>query len=218
MGPREISAHEALRNSGLHGNYPVRRINAMRVAILTVALLAGCAFAQEAKIVTSLGTITVALDRTHAPATVDNFIRYAKAGHYDGTVFYRVVPGFVIQAGSYQANGTNRPTMYAPIPLETGNKLSNVRGAIAMARDTSPDSATSEFFIDLTDNSAALDPKPNDAPNTTGYAVFGHVTKGMDVVDKIAAVPLDGGVGPFPDAAPATPVVIEKVTIMNETP
>ncbi len=168
----------------------------------------------QATLVTSLGTIVIALDRAQAPATVANFIRYAKAGHFNGTLFYRVAPGFVIQAGSYDVHGKYR-ALRKPIPLESGNGLSNVRGAVAMARDPAkPASATAEFFIDLADaNARALDPKPGDAPNTTGFAVFGHVVQGMDVADKIAAAPAGGGKGPFPDAQPVTPVVIEKVTI-----
>ena len=164
-----------------------------------------------AQIQTSLGTITIALDRSHAPATVANFIAYAREGHFDGTVIYRVVPGFVLQMGSYDADGNAHP-LHAPIPLETSAGLSNGRGTVAMARADDPSSATAEFFINL-DNNTPLDPKAGAAPNTTGYAVFGHVTGGMDVVDKIAAVPLHGGKGPFPDAAPAAPVVIEKVTV-----
>ena len=187
--------------------------------LLPVLLFAGRAAAQgtlEARIETSLGTITIALDRDHAPATVDNFVRYAKGGHFDGTVFYRVVSRFVIQAGSFKADGSWKRTYLQPIPLESG--LSNVRGAVAMARGDEPASATAEFFIDLRNNGASLDSKPGDAPNKTGYAVFGHVTDGMDVVDKIAAVPLKGGKGPFPKAAPKTPVVIEKVTVSETAP
>ena len=137
------------------------------LALAAVFLAAsGGAFAQQAsgpvaKIKTSLGTITVALDRAHAPATVDNFIRYAKEGHYDGTMFYRVVPHFVIQAGSIDAKGHARAT-HDPIPLESG--LGNVRGAIAMARGTSPVSATAEFFINLANNKS-LDAKPTDPPH-----------------------------------------------------
>jgi len=181
---------------------------------VAVFLLAGQAvFAQEARIETSLGTIVIALDRAHAPVTVDNFIRYAKEGHFDGTAVYRVVPGFVIQAGSFEADGKER-AVHTPIALESGNGLTNVRGSVAMARDGDvPASATAEFFIDLDDNTFGLDPKAGDAPGKTGYAVFGKVTAGMDVVDKIAALPLAGGKGPFPDAAPATPVVITKVTV-----
>jgi cyclophilin family peptidyl-prolyl cis-trans isomerase len=164
----------------------------------------------QAQIVTSLGTISVALDRAHAPATVENFIRYAREGHFDGTMVYRVVPTFVIQAGSYGADGKYRG-LHAPIALESGQ--SNVRGTLAMARGDEPVSATAEFFINLQDNGAGLDPKPGAAPNTTGYAVFGKVIAGMDVVDKIAALPTGNGKGPFPDAEPVTPVVIEKVTV-----
>lgn len=189
----------------------------MRIALALFAaiLLLPAAAAPQATIQTSLGTVTVALDDAKAPATVANFIRYAREGHFDGTVVYRVEPGFVIQAGSYEANGTYRPPMYAPIALESGNGLSNVRGAVAMARSDEPTSATAEFFIDLADNSPALDPKPGSAPGTTGYAVFGHVVAGMDVVDRIAAVERGNGKGPFPDSEPVTPVVIEKVTISD---
>ncbi len=159
---------------------------------------------------TSLGTITVALDPGHAPLSVQNFLRYVNEGHYDGTVFYRVVPGFVIQAGSYDAGIHYRP-VHDNIPLEANNGLKNLRGTIAMARETDPDTANAEFFINLADN-ADLDHHADDTGNTTGYAVFGQVVSGMDVVDKIAAVPL-GDHGPMPGAAPVDPVVIEKVTV-----
>jgi len=183
---------------------------------LTAALLFACgaASAQEAHIKTSLGEFDVALDRAHAPKTVDNFIRYAKGGHFDGTVIYRVVPGFVLQMGSYDKSMNARPTK-APIPLETATGLTNLRGTLSMARSEEPASATAEFFINLADNDS-LDPKPGAAPNTTGYAVFGKVVEGMSVVDQIAKVALNGGKGPFPDADPALPVVIESVTIIGD--
>jgi cyclophilin family peptidyl-prolyl cis-trans isomerase len=199
----------------------MRRILLLLAPVLWLAqaAMAEDATLPQAQIVTSLGTITIALDRARAPATVDNFIRYAKGGHFDGTVFYRVVPGFVIQAGSFKADGSWKQTYLRPIPLESGNGLSNLRGAIAMARDADvPASATAEFFISLKNNRAGLDPKPGAAPNKTGFAVFGNVIAGMEVVDKIAAVPLAGGKGPFPDAAPKTPVVIESVTVSETTP
>lgn len=167
----------------------------------------------QARIETSLGTITIALDRAHAPATVANFIAYVRDGHFDGTIIYRVEPGFVIQMGSFEANGASRPTR-APIALESANGLSNLRGAVAMARAEDPASATAEFFIDLADNTR-LDAAPGAPPNTTGYAVFGHVTSGMDVVDRIAAMPL-GGHGPFPPpSTPQTPITIVKVTVTD---
>lgn len=195
-------------------------MRSMFVTAAATMLFASGAMAQDATqqavIDTSLGSITVALDAVHAPVTVANFIRYANEKHFDGTVIYRVVPGFVLQMGSYEADGHPRPT-HAAIPLEANNGLSNVRGSLAMARGDDPASATAEFFISLSDNSASLDHAASDTGNTTGYAVFGHVTSGMDVVDKIAAVPL-GGVGPFADAAPVTPVVIEKVSIVTLPP
>jgi cyclophilin family peptidyl-prolyl cis-trans isomerase len=169
------------------------------------------AAAPQAVIETSLGTITVALDPVHAPLTVANFIRYAKQKHFDGTVFYRVVPGALIQAGSYNADGKPRAGIHAPIRFEGDNGLKNVRGAIAMAHGDDPNSATSEFFIDI----ASLPSLDHDAGNV-GFAVFGRVTGGMDVVDKIAASPL-GGKGPFEGAAPLTPVTIEAVRITDDT-
>lgn len=176
------------------------------------ALVSGASHAEQAKIETNYGTILVDLDKVHAPVSVANFERYAKEGHYDGTTFYRVVPGFVVQAGSFEPNGNARP-MHDPIALESGNGLKNTRGALAMARSANPASATAEFFIDLSDNTN-LDPAAGDAPNTTGYAVFGRVSEGMDIVDRISTVPIGGTYGPFPpDATPAQPVVITKVTI-----
>jgi cyclophilin family peptidyl-prolyl cis-trans isomerase len=167
--------------------------------------------APRATIETSLGNIVVELDAGHTPATVANFEQYAREGHFDGTVFYRVVPGFVIQAGSFDAKGDPRG-VHDPIPLETANASLNVRGTITMARDDEPNSARAEFFINLADNKS-LDRQPDDHDNKTGFAPFGHVVEGMDVVDRIAQLPLKGGVGPFPDAAPAMPVIIMKVTI-----
>jgi cyclophilin family peptidyl-prolyl cis-trans isomerase len=167
----------------------------------------------QAKIETAFGTITIALDRANARKSVANFITYARAGHYDGTTIYRVAPGFLIQMGSYEPNGTARPVR-APVALETANGLRNVRGAVALARHDEPTSATAEFFIDLTDL-PDLDAKPGAPPNTTGYAVFGRVIDGMDVAEKIAAVPT-GGKGPFPPSAtPLSPVLIRKVTITD---
>jgi cyclophilin family peptidyl-prolyl cis-trans isomerase len=188
------------------------------LALAIAALAAMPALAQDgpaqkqAMIETSLGTITVALDASRAPLTVANFIRYAKEKHFDGTVFYRVVPGALIQAGSYTADGKPRAGVHAPIRFEGDNGLKNVRGAIAMAHGDDPNSATSEFFIDI----APLPSLDHDAGNA-GFAVFGQVAGGMDVVDKIAALPL-GGKGPFAGAAPVTPVVIEKVTITDSAP
>ena len=160
---------------------------------------------------TSVGDITLALDRGHAPLSVDNFLRYVREGHYDGTLVYRVVPGFVIQAGSYDSATNSRP-VHESIPLEANNGLSNLRGTVAMAREDTPNTATAEFFINLADNTR-LDHHADDTANATGYTVFGHVVSGMDVVDKIAAVPL-GDNGPMAGAAPVTPITISKVTVL----
>jgi cyclophilin family peptidyl-prolyl cis-trans isomerase len=161
---------------------------------------------------TSMGTITVELDRAHAPRSVDNFLRYVGEAHYDGTLVYRVAPGFVVQAGSFDS-ATNARPVHDPIPLEAGNGLTNRRGTIAMARQSDPNSATAEFFINLADN-ANLDRQPGDADGTTGYAVFGRVMSGMDVVDKIAAAPVGVG-GPMPGQWPQTPITIQRIRIVG---
>jgi peptidyl-prolyl cis-trans isomerase A (cyclophilin A) len=184
---------------------------------LAVALLfAGAARAEDAgprvALHTSMGDIVLALDAGHAPVTVANFLRYVREGHYNGMAVYRVVPGFVIQSGSYDADGHYHQA-HDPISLEADNGLMNIRGAVAMARNDAPNSADAEFFIDLKD-SPELDHKPDDQGNATGYAVFAHVASGMEVVDAIAATPL-GGNGPFAGAAPLTPVIITKAEVLN---
>lgn len=135
-----------------------------------------------ATIETDRGSIRIALDREAAPATVANFLAYARNGFYADTIFHRVIPGFMIQGGGMTEGMERKPTR-APITNESDNGLSNARGTLAMARTSDPDSATSQFFINLTDN-ARLDGQKGQA----GYTVFGRVTDGMDVVDRIAAV------------------------------
>jgi peptidyl-prolyl cis-trans isomerase A (cyclophilin A)/peptidyl-prolyl cis-trans isomerase B (cyclophilin B) len=187
--------------------------------VLATGLAIPAAAQPEARIETSLGTIVILLEDAKAPATVANFIRYAKEGHFNNTAIYRIVPGYVVQTGSMKADGNWKKTR-KPIPLETATGLSNKRGAVAMAREDLPlASATSEFFIDLADaNAPALDAKAGAAPNTTGYAVFGNVTQGMEVVDAIAAVPLGGGKGFFPANYPKKAIIIKKVTIGEAAP
>ena len=199
----------------------MRRSGLFVLALIAAALAVFAGTTQFARaeptvaIQTSMGTITVELDRAHAPKTVDNFLRYVSEGHYDGTLVYRIAPGFVIQAGSYDSATNSRP-VHDPIPLEAGNGLSNRRGTIAMARQSDPDSATAEFFINLGDN-LNLDRQPGDADGMTGYAVFGRVVSGMDVVDKIAAVPVGQG-GPMPGQWPQTPITIQKIRIVASAP
>jgi len=188
-------------------------------AAFAIPLFAAAAAAQpEARIETSVGTIVVLLEPDKAPATVANFIRYARAGHFNNTLIYRIVPGFVVQSGSMGADGKWKATR-AAVPLETASGLSNRRGTIAMAREEHPTSATAEFFINLADtNAQALDAKAGAAPNTTGYAVFGSVSSGMDVVDAIAGAQLGGNRGPFPANFPATAIIIKRVTIGEAPP
>ena len=166
---------------------------------------------KKATIDTSMGTITLELDDAKAPVTVTNFVDYAKAGHYNGTIFHRVIDGFMIQGGGFTPAMDQKPTK-APIKNEASNGLSNKRGTIAMARTMVVDSATSQFFINLVDN-GFLDYKGPD-PRTYGYAVFGKVTDGMDVVDKIAKVKT-GFAGPHQNV-PEEPVVIRKVTVTEQ--
>lgn len=149
---------------------------------------------------TSLGNIEIELDAQKAPLSTENFLAYVDAGHYDGTVFHRVIPSFMIQGGGFDETSSQKATR-GPIKNEFGNGLVNKRGTVAMARTNDPHSATSQFFVNLVDN-GFLD-------NPPGYAVFGKVTAGMDVVDKIAAVPT-GRKGPFSQDAPQTNVVIKK--------
>ena len=184
-------------------------------ALFAVVLLAGSALAQpQAKIETSMGTVVVLLEKDKAPKTVANFIHYARQGFYNNTAIYRIVPGYVIQTGSFGADLKWRPTG-AGIPLETAGGLSNKRGTIAMARDMKPtNSAKAEFFFNLADtNALGLDPKPGDAPNATGFAVFGRVISGQEVLDAIALVPLGGMKGSFPAAYPQKQIVIKRITI-----
>jgi peptidyl-prolyl cis-trans isomerase A (cyclophilin A) len=176
-------------------------------AALFAALLCLPAWAQKVKLSTSVGDIVVELDREKAPKTVDNFVQYVKAGHYDGTIFHRVIETFMIQGGGMKADMSEKATR-APIPLESRNGLSNVRGTIAMARTSDPNSATAQFFINVVDN-ARLDQA--NARDGNGYAVFGKVVAGMDVVDKIKAVPVADKAGH--QNVPTSPVIIKKASL-----
>ncbi len=176
-----------------------------RIALAATLLLAAAlpAWAQKVRLATSAGDIVLQLDAAKAPKTVANFIGYVNAGHYNGTVFHRVIDGFMIQGGGMDARLREKPTR-AAIKLEAGNGLSNVRGAIAMARTANPDSATAQFFINVADNTK-LD------THGGGYAVFGAVVEGMDVVDRIKAVPTQSQ--GMHQNVPVTPVTINKATV-----
>lgn len=162
------------------------------------------------EIVTNMGDITVELDSAKAPKTVANFLSYVKSGFYNGTIFHRVIPGFMIQGGGFTPDFRKKPTK-APIVNEANNGLSNLRGTIAMARTSDPNSATSQFFINVANNTFLNYSAPT--RQGAGYAVFGHVTSGMNVVDKIVNTPT-GGAGPFPQNVPKKTVLIESIKVL----
>ena len=157
---------------------------------------------------TSKGVITMELDRENAPVSVENFVTYARAGHYDGTVFHRVIPGFMIQGGGFDTDMKQKDTNPS-IKIEADNGLKNTRGTVAMARTSDPNSATSQFFINVVDN-AFLD-HTSPTQQGWGYAVFGKVTDGMDVVTSIEKVQTGNKNGQ--SDVPLMEVVIQKVTI-----
>ena len=163
---------------------------------------------KKAIVETSMGTITLELNEEKAPVTVANFIDYAKSGHYDGTIFHRVIDGFMIQGGGFTKEMNQKETK-DPIRNEAANGLKNLRGTIAMARTSVVDSATSQFFINLVDNDFLDFREPT--PQGFGYAVFGRVTDGLEVVDAIAKVST-GDCGYYQNV-PEKPVVITRVTI-----
>ena len=162
----------------------------------------------QVAMVTSEGSITLELNPAAAPLSVDNFLAYAKDGYYRDTLFHRVIANFAAQAGGYTSGVVKKPGQRAPIALESNNGLLNTRSTLAMARTVAPNSATSEFYVNLVDN-GFLDYKSATSP---GYAVFGKVIKGMDVVDKIAALPTGTSNG-FPNV----PLVDVKIQLVLQT-
>jgi len=183
--------------------------------LLTMSLITGPASAKdEGKgnptivIKTNKGVIEAVLFRDRAPITVENFIRYAEAKHYDGTVFHRVIRNFMIQGGGFTADMVQKPTK-APIPLEASNGLKNDTYTIAMARTGNPHSATSQFFINVKDNAMLNAPQPDGH----GYAVFGKVVEGTAVVDKIKAVATGNKAGA--QNVPVSPITIHSATLVK---
>ena len=171
---------------------------------------AGSSLAPRVRIETSEGTFVLELDTVRAPLSAENFLRYVRDGYYDGTVFHRVVPNFVVQGGGYDAGLAERKAR-ASIPNESGNGLSNRRGTVGLAREESPHSGSSQFYVNLMDN-AALDP----LPSRWGYAVFGRVVEGMDVVDRIAHLPTQTVENFGADVPVARPVIKRAWIIENE--
>ena len=191
----------------------VRKLVILVTCCLTMAATSEDAAAQSSTnpvvaIETSLGTITAELDRANAPLSVENFLQYIESGHYNGTIFHRVIKGFMVQGGGGTADLTEKPTR-PPIKNEARNGLTNDRGTLAMARTHVVDSATAQFFINTVDNNGLNN--SGITPDAYGYAVFGRVTAGLDVVDKIEGV-ATGRRGPHQDV-PDTAVEIRSITV-----
>lgn len=188
-----------------------RSIQSLFILMLTFGASTAFAANPQVKMETSEGTVVIELYPDKAPVTVKNFLRYAEAGKYDGTIFHRVMRGFMNQGGGFDQNYKKVDT-YEPIGNEADNGLKNKRGTIAMARTGDPHSATNQFFIN-TVNNYALD-YSGKTMRGWGYAVFGEVKQGMDVMDNIAKMKTGAG-GPFGSDVPTTPVVIKHVTVIK---
>jgi cyclophilin family peptidyl-prolyl cis-trans isomerase len=179
--------------------------------ILTLAAVPGGALAADPQvdIKTNAGTIRLELYPEKAPKTVENFLRYVKEGHYNGTIFHRVIDGFMVQGGGFDGSYKQKPTR-DPVQNEAKGGLKNDAGTVAMARTPDPHSASAQFFINLKNNDFLNAERSQDG---WGYAVFGKVVSGMDVVTKIAKTPT-GAAGPFGSDVPKQAVVIESVTVV----
>ena len=197
----------------MHQQKPTRRALFSCLAGALLALgLAGSAFAFEnpqVSIKTTMGDMVVELDAEHAPKSTANFLQYVKSGFYKGTVFHRVIDGFMIQTGGYTEKLIDKPGVRKPIPSESKNGLSNKPYTLAMARTGDPNSATSQFFINVNDN-AGLDYPGQDG---VGYTVFGRVVQGQETVDKIKGVMVDDMRGM--QNVPVTPIVIRSATVLG---
>ncbi|RYF15973.1 MAG: peptidyl-prolyl cis-trans isomerase [Comamonadaceae bacterium] len=194
--------------------FPLSRRSA--ALVLALACTAGGAWAQTApkvKFTTTAGDIVVEVYPDKAPKTAENFLQYVRDKHYDGTIFHRVIDRFMIQGGGFDRAMAEKPTR-APVAHEGqaayAKGLKNEAGTIAMARTSAPNSATSQFFINVADNTRTLDPP---GPNAPGYTVFGRVVSGMDVVNKIKGV--STGRAGMHDDVPLTPVVIQSATLVK---
>jgi len=169
---------------------------------------AATALAPRARVVTTAGNFVIELDKTRAPLTVEAFLKYVDQGFYSGVIFHRVVAGFIAQTGGFAADMTQKEVT-APIFNESGNGLSNLRGTVGFARSNEPHTGTSQFYINLADN---IDLNPR--PTRWGYAVFGKVVEGMEVVDDIGHRPTAGG-GPFDRNVPVEPIVVERIELIE---
>ncbi|MBM3564816.1 MAG: peptidyl-prolyl cis-trans isomerase [Alphaproteobacteria bacterium] len=193
---------------------PFKRILTALASV--VALSASPAEAEAAnprvKLETTLGVMVIELDPAKAPKSVENFLNYVRSGFYDGTIFHRVIPGFMAQGGGFTGDYQQKATA-AGVRNESVGGLSNKRGTVAMARTSDPHSATAQFFVNVVDN-FFLDAGPRH-PGGLGYTVFGRVVEGLDVADKMVATSTGAG-GPFGQDVPKTPIVLTKATIISK--
>lgn len=187
---------------------PIRRLAALASALALACAAASAADAPRVRVTTSLGAFVIELDPERAPLTVENFLTYVKEGHYTNTLFHRVIANFMIQGGGVTPEYALKPT-HAQIPNESGNGLQNLRGAVGLARAAAPHSGDAQFFVDV-GNNADLDP----LPTRWGYAVFGKVVEGMDVVDRISVQPT-GAVATLKSDAPLKQVLIKSVELIG---
>lgn len=192
------------------GNMPtLLRLTVLASTFAVLGLFSVGAAAQKVRVETNLGSFVIQLYPDRAPLTVENFLSYVEEGHYEGTIFHRVVHNFIAQGGGYTEDFVEKPTPRGVVN-ESGNGLSNLRGTVGMARTNDPHSATSQFYINLNDN---LDLNPR--PTRWGYAVFGSVIEGMEVVDQIGDRPTGSG-GPFQRDVPVEPIVIQRMELIEE--
>ena len=189
----------------------VRMMSSVAAALLLLAV-AGVVHAApdpRVRVTTSMGDFVIELLPERAPLTVNNFLRYVREGHYNNTLIHRVISNFVIQGGGHDATTYDLKPVHEPIVNESGNGLQNKRGMVGLARSDVPHSGNAQFFVDLADN-PDLDP----LPTRWGYAVFGKVVEGMDVIERIGVTPT-GSMGPFKNDAPLKPVIIQKMEIVE---
>jgi len=174
---------------------------------LLLSFAAQAAAPEQVRVTTNLGSFVIELQRDRAPLTVENFLGYVRSGQYTNTLFHRVIANFVIQGGGISTEFKAKPAL-KPIPNEAGNGLKNLRGTVGLARASGPHSGDCQFYINVADN-ADLDP----LPTRWGYAVFGRIVEGMEVIDRISVTPT-GPMGPFKGDSPLQPVVIQKVELI----
>jgi len=177
---------------------------------LMLSIAVQAAAPERVRVTTNLGSFVIELQRDRAPLTVENFLTYVRAGHYTNTLFHRVISGFVIQGGGVGMDFKPKQAQ-KPIPNEAGNGLKNLRGTVGLARAAGPHTGDCQFYVNVADNDSALDP----LPTRWGYAVFGRVTEGMEVVDRISISPT-GPMPPFKEDAPLQAVVIQKVELLAD--